>query len=180
MAPVYGTIAPLRRIRSIDFGILSPDEVIKNSVTTGDSNEEAGVHRIEISANGRFVKGGLNDPRMGTVSKSDVCSTCHKKYEDCPGHFGHIHLNAEIFHVGFLDVMYSSMPSFIIIRYRVLSCVCHNCGMCLVPKGDIPDLETMDNAARLDAVFRRSKTVSNCDVKRGGCGHPKVRYRRDG
>ena len=108
MPPVYGTIAPLRRIRRIDFGILSPDEVIKNSVTTGDTNEEGGVYRIEISSNGRFVKGGLNDPRMRTVSKSDVCSTCHKKYEDCPGHFRHIHLNAEIFHVGFLDVMYAS------------------------------------------------------------------------
>ena len=69
MPPVYGTIAPLRRIRRIDFGILSPDEVIKNSVTTGDTNEEGGVYRIEISSNGRFVKGGLNDPRMGTVSK---------------------------------------------------------------------------------------------------------------
>ena len=180
MPPVYGTIAPLRRIRRIDFGILSPDEVIKNSVTTGETNEEGGVYRIEISSNGRFVKGGLNDPRMGTVSKSDVCSTCHKKYEDCPGHFGHIHLNAEIFHVGFLDVMYPSFFFFWLLSYRVLCCVCYNCGKCLVAKGDIPDLESLDNAAKLDAVFKKAKNIKECDAKRNGCGHKKAKYRRDG
>lgn len=106
MPPLYGTVAPLRPIREIDFSILSPEEVIKNSVTEGKDGEQDGVYRVEIAVNGKPVRGGLNDPRLGTVGRSDVCETCHRKYEDCPGHFGHIHLNAEIFHVGFLEAMF--------------------------------------------------------------------------
>lgn len=105
MPPLYGTVAPLRPIREIDFSILSPEEVIKDSVTEGKDGEPDGVYRVEIAVNGKPVRGGLNDPRLGTVGRSDVCETCHRKYEDCPGHFGHIHLNAEIFHVGFLEPM---------------------------------------------------------------------------
>ena len=105
MPLLCGTVALLRRIRSIDFGVLSPDEVVKNSVTTGNATEENGVYRVEIFENGRPVKGGLNDPRMGTISRDGLCETCRRKWEDCPGHFGHIHLNAEIFHIGFLDIM---------------------------------------------------------------------------
>ena len=105
MPPLYGTVAPLRSIREIDFSILSPEEVIKDSVTEGKDGEPDGVYRVEIAVNGKPVRGGLNDPRLGTVGRSDVCETCHRKYEDCPGHFGHIHLNAEIFHVGFLEPM---------------------------------------------------------------------------
>ena len=106
MPPLYGTVAPLRPIREIDFSILSPEEVIKNSVTEGKDGEQDGVYRVEIAVNGKPVRGGLNDPRLGTVGRSDVCETCHRKYEDCPGHFGHIHLNTEIFHVGFLEAMF--------------------------------------------------------------------------
>ena len=104
MPPVHGTIAPLRRIRSIDFGILSSDEVIKNSVTTRDNElhvEKEGVFIIDSLT----AKGGLNDPRLGPINKMDKCMTCNKSNEDCPGHFGHIHLHDNIFHVGFLDIM---------------------------------------------------------------------------
>ena len=79
---------------------------VENSVTTGETNEDSGVYQTEISKNGRPLRGGLNDPRLGTVSRTDVCETCRRKYEDCPGHFGHIMLNAEIFHTGFLEPMY--------------------------------------------------------------------------
>ena len=111
MPSLCGSVAPLRRIREIDFVILSPDEIIKNSVTTGDTNEDSGVYQIEISRNGRPLRGGLNDPRLGTVSRTDVCETCRRKYEDCPGHFGHIMLNADIFHTGFLEPMFP-LPRF--------------------------------------------------------------------
>ena len=53
MPPLYGTVAPLRPIREIDFSILSPEEVIKNSVTEGKDGEQDGVYRVEIAVNGK-------------------------------------------------------------------------------------------------------------------------------
>lgn len=76
-----------------------------NSVMTGTSTDDSGVYQTEITSNGRPLRGGLNDPRLGTVSKADVCETCSRRYEDCPGHFGHISLNAEIFHAGLMQPM---------------------------------------------------------------------------
>ena len=179
MPPLCGTVAPLRRIRSIDFGILSPDEVVKNSVTTGFGGLDYWITRVEISANGKPVKGGLNDPRMGTISSSGKCETCNRSYEDCPGHFGHIHLNAEIFHTGFLDIMYLSSRT-VMSSSRVLTCICFNCGKCLVPRGDIPENETdTDNCRKLSRVFNRVKTIKDCSREHGGCGHVKAKYKKE-
>ena len=105
MASLYGSVAPLRRIREIDFSLLSPDEIRKYSVMGADNTEESGVYQIEIASNGRPIKGGLNDPRLGTVNRTENCQTCERRYEDCPGHFGHISLNAEIFHAGLMQPM---------------------------------------------------------------------------
>ncbi len=46
--------------------------------------------------NGKPLKGGLNDPALGTADKRSTCVTCKNTYggsstvNDCPGHFGHI------------------------------------------------------------------------------------------
>jgi len=49
---------------------------------------------------GKPIKGGLNDPALGTADKRSTCVTCKNTYagsatiNDCPGHFGHVQVRA--------------------------------------------------------------------------------------
>lgn len=68
----------------------------------------------------------------------------------------------------------------IISRYRVLSCICYNCGHCLVARGEIPENENeVDNCEKLKRVFNRAKTVKECSRSTGGCGCLKAKYKKE-
>lgn len=55
--------APVRDVRRVQFGILSPDEIRRMSVTEG------GIQFAEIYENGRPKIGGLMDPRQGVIDR---------------------------------------------------------------------------------------------------------------
>ena len=59
---------------------------------------------------------GVNDPRMGTLSRDFMCITCKGSMEECPGHFGHIELAQRVYHVGLLPYI-----------LMILRCVCFKC-----------------------------------------------------
>ena len=80
--------ADVRRVRRVQFGVLSPEEVKSMSV-------------VEITKPGTFnnnvpIKGGLNDPALGASDPRSTCATCKNTYagsgkiNECPGHFGHL------------------------------------------------------------------------------------------
>ena len=59
---------------------------------------------VEVTKSGTFnggvpIRGGLNDPALGTCDLRATCSTCKNTYSgsgkenDCPGHFGHIEVS---------------------------------------------------------------------------------------
>ncbi|KAH9413971.1 DNA-directed RNA polymerase II subunit RPB1 [Dermatophagoides pteronyssinus] len=87
--------APVREVRRVQFGILSPDEIRRMSVTEG------GIQFAEIYENGRPKIGGLMDPRQGVVDRTSRCQTCAGNMVECPGHFGHLELSKPVFHIGF-------------------------------------------------------------------------------
>ena len=72
-----------REIKSISFGVYSPEEILKLSMCKIDSNKKIGP-------------GSVYDLRMGAIDNSDKCETCHEDAEICPGHFGHIELKEDI------------------------------------------------------------------------------------
>ena len=75
--------------------------------------------------NGNPTEGGINDLRMGTTDKKLRCATCKCNFNDCPGHFGYIHLAKPVFHVGFIaDV------------HKILKCICYNCKRLLIDDYD--------------------------------------------
>lgn len=76
--------APLRRVKTIQFGILPPDEIKGLSVAKIEYPEtmEEGTQRPKV--------GGLSDSRLGTIDRNFKCETCAESMQDCPGHFGHI------------------------------------------------------------------------------------------
>ncbi|KAK3607289.1 hypothetical protein CHS0354_002914 [Potamilus streckersoni] len=107
--------APLREVKRMQFGILSPDEIRRMSVVEG------GLKYSETMEGGRPKLGGLMDPRQGTIDRTSRCQTCAGNISECPGHFAHIELAKPVFHVGFLTK-----------TIKILRCVCFYCSKLLV------------------------------------------------
>uniref|UniRef100_A0A452UNE9 DNA-directed RNA polymerase subunit n=1 Tax=Ursus maritimus TaxID=29073 RepID=A0A452UNE9_URSMA len=113
--PSGDSACPLRTIKRVQFGVLSPDELKRMSVTEG------GIKYPETTEGGRPKLGGLMDPRQGVIERTGRCQTCAGNMTECPGHFGHIELAKPVFHVGFL-----------VKTMKVLRCVCFFCSKLLV------------------------------------------------
>ena len=71
-------------IKSIQFTVMSPDEIESKSVCEIVSTDT-------YSGNDPII-GGLFDSRMGVIENDKICKTCNQKNTFCPGHFVHIKL----------------------------------------------------------------------------------------
>ena len=109
-----------KRISSIDFGILSPEEIRAMGITRIDKADL-------YDAEGKGFPGGPLDARLGAPNNRDRCGTCNlKKYEEgtgCMGHFGYIELASPVYHPGFIKHI-----------EKVLNAVCENCGRLTLPQ----------------------------------------------
>jgi len=103
--------APIRKVKEVQFGILSPEEIKAISVAKIEHPEvmDEATHKPKM--------GGLMDPRMGTIDRNFKCQTCGEGMSECPGHFGHIELARPVFH-----------PGFIVKVKKILESICVNCG----------------------------------------------------
>uniref|UniRef100_F6SUC2 DNA-directed RNA polymerase subunit n=1 Tax=Ciona intestinalis TaxID=7719 RepID=F6SUC2_CIOIN len=179
----------LKLVKRVQFGILSPDEIKRMSVTEG------GVQYPEVSEGGRPKLLGLMDPRQGVVDRMSRCQTCAGNMTDCPGHFGHIELAKPVFHTGFLTK-----------TIKVLRCVCFYCSRLLVEKGNPKIRQIMAKSKgqprkRLAHVYELCKGKNICEggeemdntfdvqqrdedeprkVGHGGCGRYQPKIRREG
>lgn len=86
--------APLKTVQEIQFGLFSPEEIKSMSVCHIEYPETMDEQRH------RPREKGLNDPKLGTIDRSQMCATCGESQQECPGHFGHIELAVPVFHVG--------------------------------------------------------------------------------
>lgn len=94
---------PVKEIDNIQFGIYSPEDMIKQSVCKVESSKMSG-------------DGSVYDLRMGSMEQEESCISCELKPRDCPGHFGHIELNTYILH-----------PMYMRYITNFLKCVCFKC-----------------------------------------------------
>jgi len=97
-------------IGSIEFGILSPQEIRKMSaaeISVPDTYDDDGYP----------IEGGLMDKRLGVIDPGLRCETCGARAGECPGHFGHIELARPVIHVGFAKTV-----------QRLLESTCRECG----------------------------------------------------
>src|SRR3989337_3016060 len=91
---------PYKIIGGMRFGILSPKEIRKLSVTEvlmADTYDEDGMP----------ITSGLMDGRFGTLEPRQRCKTCGNTAAACPGHFGHIELSEPAIHVSFAKLIHS-------------------------------------------------------------------------
>jgi DNA-directed RNA polymerase subunit A' len=103
-----------KRIASIKFAMLSPEEIRKMSATkiiTADTYDDDGFP----------IDMGLMDPHLGVIEPGLRCKTCGKKVDECPGHFGHIDLAMPVIHVGYVKEI-----------KKLLQSTCRSCGRILL------------------------------------------------
>lgn len=86
-----------KKIKFLQFSILSPDEIKKISVTK--------IHSDLTFEKNIPKKHGLMDQRLGAIDKEFYCETDLSNYIDCPGYFGHLELNKPVFHEGFMNFL---------------------------------------------------------------------------
>jgi len=129
-----------KRIGSIKFSCVSPEEIRKMSATkiiTADTYDDEG-YPIEM---------GLMDPHMGVIEPGLRCKTCGCKVDECPGHFGHIDLAMPVIHVGFIKDIKLMLES-----------TCRNCGRIMLTSEQI-------DARRNDMSEMRDLGGGTIDIK---------------
>jgi DNA-directed RNA polymerase II subunit RPB1 len=137
-------------IVGIQFGVFSPDEIVRRSVVEVNSYS---------TQEGKI--GGLADPRMGVLENGKNCRTCGLNNHECPGHFGHYRLARPVYHIQFFK------------KYllKVLRCVCIKCGKLLINKEANKGLRRSKGENRWKSVLTACQDVTRCgEQTAGGCG----------
>jgi len=142
-------------IGSIEFGILSPQEIRSMSaaeISVPDTYDDDGYP----------IEGGLMDKRLGVIDPGLRCETCGARAGDCPGHFGHVELARPIIHVGFAKTI-----------HRVLESTCRECGRIKLTDEEIEEymrkFEVMSD--RKKAKDRLIKEIHKKAKERMVCPH---------
>ncbi|KYR01974.1 RNA polymerase II largest subunit [Tieghemostelium lacteum] len=178
--------AELRKVKRVQFGVLSPDEIRNMSVAL--------IEFPEAYENGKPKPGGLLDPHMGTIDKHQSCQSCAGSMTECPGHFGHMELAKPVYHIGFIDTV-----------LKILRCVCFHCSRLLADTGSpafMQALKIRNPKKRLAAVEEICKNKKVCaagggedkdntdeqqmqqddlvkQAKQGGCGYALPKYTKE-
>lgn len=133
----------------IQFGVFSPDEIVRRSVVevTSYSTQEGKI-------------GGLADPRMGVLENGKLCRSCGLNNHGCPGHFGHYRLARPVYYIQFYKMI-----------LKVLRCVCIKCAKLLINKETARNLRRMKGVNRWKAVLTACQEVTRCgEQTEDGCG----------
>jgi DNA-directed RNA polymerase II subunit RPB1 len=140
------------RIIGIQFSMLSPEEIRKNSVVEVTSRD--------TYINNKPVIGGLFDPRMGVLEPGLICPTDGLTYIDTPGYFGHIELARPVFFIQHIrEIM------------KICKCICFKCSKLLINKNQHKHILNLNKEDRWQYVSGLSTKVKRCgDNSEDGCG----------
>lgn len=144
-----------KRVKSIDFGILSPKkikEMASAKVVTPELYDKEGYP----------VDGGLMDVRLGVIDPGLNCKTCCSKLKECLGHFGFIELARPLIHVKFVSQIQA-----------LLAGTCRECGLPLTQQAKIKkELENIEKLKKevnqtvvekyIKKIIARLKTQTTC------------------
>eukprot|EP01103_Thecamoeba_quadrilineata_P002203 TRINITY_DN12197_c0_g1_i1.p1 TRINITY_DN12197_c0_g1~~TRINITY_DN12197_c0_g1_i1.p1 ORF type:complete len:1771 (-),score=338.80 TRINITY_DN12197_c0_g1_i1:46-5313(-) len=177
--------AELKKVYKVQFGILSPDEILQMSV--------AKIETPETYEGGKPKLGGLLDPRMGTVERQLKCQTCSGSMSECPGHIASIELEKPMFQIGFITTV-----------LKILRSVCFYCSKLLSDANDprfVAAQKIKNPAHRLKAVLNVCRSINTCEgghqmneeeqqtqqepnkpkkIPHGGCGNPQPKITKEG
>lgn len=140
------------RIIGVQFSMLSPEEIRRNSV--------AEITKRDTYINNKPVIGGLFDPRMGVLEPGLICPTDGLTYTDTPGYFGHIELARPVFFIQHIkEIM------------KTCKCVCFKCSKLLIDKNSHSHISEYSPEDRWSYVSKLAAGVKRCgDATEDGCG----------
>jgi DNA-directed RNA polymerase II subunit RPB1 len=140
------------KIIGVQFSMLSPEEIRKNSVVEVTSRD--------TYINNKPVIGGLFDPRMGVLEPGLICPTDGYTYIDTPGYFGHIELARPVFFIQHIkEIM------------KICKCVCFKCSKMLVNKSQHQHILNKSGEDRWSYITSLSSKIKRCgDSTEDGCG----------
>merc|ERR1711991_380637 len=151
------------KIIGIQFSILSPDEIRKQSVCE--------VVTRDTYDNGKPKIGGLFDPRMGVLEPGLICPTDGLDYMNTPGYFGHIELARPVYYIQYLETI-----------KKILRCICIKCSKLKIDKEKHKHALKMSPKDRWNYVFKIAQKIKRCGQDHPcGCGTkaPKKIYKQD-
>ena len=137
-----------KKIDKIKFSVLSPKEIIKQSVVK--------VITPEIYDKYGFpVEGGLMDLRMGVIEPGLSCKTCGQSFKNCEGHFGHLELARPVLNIVYIDEI-----------FKILKSTCQECSRILIPDDKIAEYKEKIIRAKNELSTEKflkyySKLISN-------------------
>ena len=138
-----------KKIGSISFALLSPNEIRKMSATkviTADTYDDDGFP----------IAMGLMDPRLGVIEPGLRCKTCGLRVgkDKCPGHFGHIDLAMPVIHVGLVKNIRDCLRA-----------TCRDCGKLLLDEKNknqyLEDIKKYEYEGR-DNTYLLKQIVKDC------------------
>lgn len=142
----------LESVVGIQFGIFSPEEIVRRSVVEVTTAATYDGNEPKI--------GGLFDPRMGVLDNGKSCRSCGQTNHGCPGHFGHFRLARPVYFIQFMNDI-----------QRVLKCVCIRCGKLLIDKEAHKNLLKRHGESRWNAVRELCSSIKRCGQEtEDGCG----------
>ena len=140
-----------KRIKSIDFEMLSPDAIRKMSnvrIVTPDTYDDDGYP----------IEGGLMDPKLGVIDPGLRCKSCGGGITACPGHFGHIEMVRPVVHVGYVKMVLT-----------LLKTTCKKCGRILLEPSRIERYRALmlkeekeEEEERTIDILEKSKKMTKC------------------
>ncbi len=131
-----------KKLRAIQFGILSPQQIKDMSAAKVVTPE---LYDME----GYPVDGGLMDVRLGVIDPGLRCKTCSQRLKECQGHFGYISLARPVVHVKFARIVLD-----------LLRTTCRDCGRILIPNEKRDELAAhFDRAEKEGGLSQRRLAI---------------------
>tara|TARA_Y100000361_G_scaffold38206_1_gene32687 strand:- start:4661 stop:6127 length:1467 start_codon:yes stop_codon:yes gene_type:complete len=140
------------RIIGVQFSMLSPEEIRKNSVVE--------VTTRDTYINNKPVPNGLFDSRMGVLEPGIICPTDGYTYIDTPGYFGHIELARPMIFIQHIkEIM------------KISKCICYKCSKLLINKKLHKHVYDMPAEKKWQYVYNNASKVKRCgEFTDDGCG----------
>ena len=131
----------VKEIYCIEFGLYTPDEILKMSV-------------CEITNTKLSGPGSVYDERMGpNMDTNSNCVTCKQSYQECTGHFGYIKLNEPIIH-----------PQYYRQVVGLLKCFCKKCYRLLITKEHLilKNIDKYKGERKYNAILNKLEKIDVC------------------
>ena len=130
---------PIRKqVESLQFSLLSPDEIKKIA--------KAKIITPELyDVDGYPVDGGLMDLRLGAIDPGVRCRTCGGRLKECLGHPGSIELARPIIHIKYVPII-----------ELFLRCFCSECRKLMVKEKDMQKYKSVKDR------LKRAKDNKKC------------------